>query len=215
MNTTLTTDASRRNVSQPRARRVTAPGALGAVLLASALAAGCGGEVPAAAAGADLDGTWRTQCYPTPVGFATTTLAYANLALAGTYTEYSDAACTQAIHVSRWTGATTVSGPARDGMTPIDVSFATFTSTALTADNAAQNNNYRYCGAADWRADVERDVLGAECQGFAIPRGARSLDVYRVDGTALRFGQGAQIAVSPAESTRPTMLDAARVFTRR
>lgn len=117
--------------------------------------------------------------------------------------------------MSRWTGTTTVSGPARNGMTPIDVSFATFTTTALTADNAAQNNIYRYCGATDWRAGAERDVLGAECQGFAIPRGARSLDVYRVDGSELRFGVGAQIAVNPAGSTRPTMLDAARVFSRR
>jgi hypothetical protein len=183
---------------------------------AMALATGCGGEVPASAnAGADLDGSWQTQCFPTTVGFAKTTIAYSSLALTGTYAEYADSACTQAIHVSRWTGTTAVSGPARNGLTPINITFATFTSTALTADNATQNNNYRYCGATDWRANVERDVLGADCQGFAIPRGARSLDVYQVEGNTLRFGQGAQIAVGLTESMRPTMLDAARVFTRR
>lgn len=212
MNTTQITEAARRTHSHPAA-----PGALRATLLAAtlALAAGCGAEVPADVAGADLNGTWRTQCFPTNVGFATTTVAYTNLALVGTYTEYSDAACTQAIHVSRWTGATTVSGPTRNGVTPIDIAFATFTSTALTADNAAQNNSYRYCGATDWRANVERNVLGADCQGFAIPTGARSLDIYQVDAAALRFGQNARIAVNPSESTRPTMIDAARVFTRR
>lgn len=185
-------------------------------LLASALAfaTGCGGEMPTSVAGADLDGTWRTGCFPTAVGFAKTTLAYSNLSLVGTYAEYSDSACTQAIHVSRWTGTTTVAGPARNGVTPIDISFATFTSTALTADNAMQNNNYRYCGATDWRANVERNVLGAECQGFAIPIGGRSLDIYRVNGSTLNFGQNAQIAVNPSETTRPTMLDTARVFTR-
>ena len=150
-----------------------------------ALATGCGADVPATAtAGADLNGTWETSCFPTMVGFAKTTLAYSNLALTGTYSEYADSACTQAIHVSRWTGTTTVAGPARNGLTPIDIAFATFTSTALTADNATQNNNYRYCGATDWRANVERDVLGADCQGFAIPRGARSLDIYQVEETA-------------------------------
>lgn len=192
--------------------------ALRAALAASlTLAVGCGGEDPAApaAAGADLDGTWQTACAPTAVGFATTTLTYANLALRGAYTEYSDAVCTQAIHVSRWTGTAAVSGPARDGATPLDVTFATFTSTALTADNAAQNNSYRYCGATDWRANAERDVLGADCQGFAIPRGARSLDLYQVAGSALRFGQNARILVNPPESSRPTAIDAARVFTRR
>jgi hypothetical protein len=183
---------------------------------AMALATGCGGEMPATAtAGADLDGTWQTQCFPTMVGFAKTTIAYSNLALTGTYAEFSDSACTQGIHVSRWTGTTTVSGPARDGLTPIDIRYATFTSTALTADNATQNNNYRYCGATDWRANVERNVLGADCQGFAIPMGARSLDVYKVEGTTLRFGQGAQIAVNLTEAMRPTMIDATRVFTRR
>lgn len=188
---------------------------LRASLLAASLAVACGGESPTSVAGADLDGTWRTQCFPTSVGYATTTIAYADLALVGTYTEYSDSACTQGIHVSRWTGATTVSGPARNGVTPIDVAFATFTSTPLTADNAAQNNSYRYCGITDWQANVERDVLGADCQGFAIPRGARSLDIYQVDASTLRFGQNALIAVNPTESTRPTALDAARGFARR
>lgn len=186
-----------------------------AVTLVASLATGCGGEDPAAVASAELNGTWQTQCFPTMVGFATTTLTYSNLALAGAYTEYSDRACTQAIHVSRWTGHGTVSGPARNGVTPIDIAFDSFTSTALTADNATQNNSYQYCGFTDWRANVERDVLGAMCQGFAIPRGARSLDIYQVDATSLRFGQGAQIAVNPAESTRPSAIDVGRVFTRR
>jgi hypothetical protein len=205
MNTPSTIEASRASLFRT------------ALLAATmALATGCGGEMPAsAAAGADLDGTWQTQCFPTAVGFAKTTLAYSSLALTGTYAEFADSACTQAIHVSRWTGAATVPGPARNGLTPLDITFATFTSTALTADNATQNNNYRYCGATDWRANVERDVLGADCQGFAIPRGARSLDLYKVEGSTLRFGQGAQIAVSLTESMRPTALDVARVFTRR
>lgn len=196
------------------ARRFDLPRTFTLLAATLCLAAGCGGVEPAAAPGADLDGTWRTQCYPTQVGFAMTTIAYSKLALTGTYTEYSDAACTQAIHVSRWTGTTTVSGPARDGVTPIDIAFATFTSTALTADNATQNNNYSYCGFTDWRANVERNVLGAPCQGFAIPMGGKSLDIYQVTTNALRFGQGAQIAVSPSEATRPKMLDAMRVFTR-
>lgn len=189
-------------------------------LAAAALATGCGADpssasADASTAGSDLNGTWRTACFPTPVGFATTSLTYTNLALEGTYTEYSDNACTQAIHVSRWTGTTTVPGPVRDGATPIDIAFATFTSTALTDANATQNNMYQYCGFTDWRANVTRNVLGAMCQGFAIPVGARSLDIYRVEGGTLRFGQNALIAVNPAESTRPTMIDAMRVFTRR
>ena len=187
---------------------------LGLIAAALATAIGCGADPAATMPGADLNGTWRTQCFPANVGYATTTLTYTSLALVGTYTEYSDNACTQAIHVSRLTGTTTVSGPARNGLTPIDIAFATFTSTALTADNATQNNNYQYCGFTDWRANVERNVLGASCQGFSIPMGARSLDVYQVQGNNLRFGQASQIAVNPSESTRPTMLDAARVFTR-
>lgn len=209
MNTTHTT---RTHDAHSTARRTLRASLLAASL---AMATGCGDEAATSTAGVDLDGTWRTQCFPTPVGFATTTLAYANLALTGTYAEYADSACTQAIHVSRWTGTTTVSGPARDGATPIDIAFATFTSTPMTADNAAQNNSYRYCGITDWQANVERNVLGADCQGFAIPTGARSLDIYRVDGSTLRFGLGAQIVVNPSESTRPAALDASRVFTRR
>jgi hypothetical protein len=190
-------------------------------LTALPFVAGCGADANTTAAdaavspGADLNGTWRTVCHPTPVGFAMTSLTYTNLNLEGTYTEYSDNACTQPVHVSRWTGTTTVSGAPRNGATPIDIAFVTFTSTALTDANAMQNNAYQYCGLTDWRANVERNVLGAMCQGFSIPMGARSLDIYRVEGSSLRFGQNAQIAVNPAESTRPATIDDMRVFTRR
>ena len=71
-----------------------------------------------------------------------------------------------------------------------------------------------YCGFTDWQADVEKDVLGAACYGFAIPAGATSLDIYLVDGDALKFGQGAKVAVGLTEADRPTAIDETRVFTR-
>lgn len=160
--------------------------------------------------GSDLDGTWKTACYMK----AETTLAYDKLALTGTYTEFSDDACTAAIHVSKWTATGKVTGETAAGDTKLDLSFTSFKSTALTAENAMFNNMNMYCGATDWAANVEKDILGKDCYGFSIPVGGKSLDIYRVEGQTLKFGQGSKIATDLAESDRPTAIDETRVFTK-
>lgn len=160
--------------------------------------------------GAELDGTWETACYQR----TRTSLTYADLAFTGTFSEYTDDACTSAYHVSKWTGTATVGEALTSGARQLDLVFATFTSTALTGENADFNNMNAYCGFTDWEANVEKDVLGAECYGFAIPVGAESLDIYRVDGDTLKFGQGAKIAVGLTAADRPTAIDDTRVFAR-
>jgi hypothetical protein len=70
------------------------------------------------------------------------------------------------------------------------------------------------CGATDWVASVEGDVLGATWYGFSIPVGGESLDIYRVAGDAPMFGQSSKIGTDLAETDRPTTIDATRVFTR-
>jgi hypothetical protein len=170
---------------------------------------GTGGTAPVP--GADLDGTWQSVCYMK----TQTSLTYANLALTGTYTEYSDDACTTPYHVSKWTGTGMVTGETASGDTKLDLSFASFKSTSLTAENAAFNNMNQYCGATDWAANVEKDVLGKDCYGFSIPVGGESLDIYRVEGTTLKLGQGAKIGVELTEADRPAAIDETRVFTRK
>lgn len=167
---------------------------------------GGAGAVP----GSDLDGTWKTACYMK----AQTTLAYDALALTGTYTEFSDDACTTPIHVSKWTGTGVVTGETAAGDTKLDLSFTSFKSTALTAENAAFNNTNQYCGATDWAANVEKDILGKDCYGFSIPVGGKSLDIYRVEGSTLKFGQGSKIGTNLTEADRPTSIDDTRVFTK-
>lgn len=170
----------------------------------------CGGEEP----GADLNGQWTTGCVQGYSGYTETVLQYTDLALVGTYTEYSDASCAEAYHVSKWTGTATVGEQLASGPWKLDLAFATFTSTALTEDNAATNNGYAYCGFSDWEAGVEKDVLGADCYGFSIPEGGKSLDIYQVDGDTLLFGASAPIGTDLTEADRPTALDESRVFTR-
>lgn len=160
--------------------------------------------------GSDLDGTWQTACYMK----AQTTLAYDDLALTGTYTEYGDDACTTPIHVSKWTGTGVVTGQTAAGDTKLDLSFTSFKSTPLTAENAAFNNTNQYCGATDWAANVEKDILGKDCYGFSIPVGGKSLDIYRVTGSTLKLGQGSKIGTDLTENDRPTAIDETRVFTR-
>ncbi|MFM7203335.1 MAG: hypothetical protein ACKO6N_21310 [Myxococcota bacterium] len=181
------------------------------VLLISsvALATGCG-----AGAGEDLNGTWATSCFYTGASHARTVLTYTDLALKGNYTEYDDESCTNAIHSSDWTGTVEVSGKTEAGDTKIDIAFATFTSTPLTADNAALNNGYYYCGFSDWEANVEKDVLGADCYGYSIPVGGKSLDIYRITEDTLLFGTDAPIGTDLTEDQRPTTIDETRVFTR-
>jgi len=161
--------------------------------------------------GADLIGGWASACYAN----TQTTFTYTETTFTGTYDEYSDEACTTAYHTSAWSGTYVVGASDSEGVTPIDLAFLTFTSTALTEENAAQNNSYAYCGFTDWAAGEQKDILGAECYGFSIPVGARSLDIYRIDGDELRFGQGAEIAVEVDASSRPSVIDETRVFTRR
>lgn len=170
---------------------------------------GSGGTT--AASGSDLDGTWETACY----NKAKTSLTYDALALVGTYTEYSDDACTTPIHISTWTGTGAVTGETSGGDTKIDLSFASFKSVALTAENAALNNMYQYCGMTDWAANVEKDVLGKQCYGFSIPEGGKSLDIYRVEAATLKFGKGAIIGADVTEADRPTVIDDTRLFTRK
>lgn len=185
--------------------------ALSALLLgACAGLSACGGEAP----GADLNGQWTTGCVQGYSGYTETVLQYTDLALVGTYTEYSDASCAEAYHVSKWTGTATVGEQLASGPWKLDLAFTTFTSTALTADNAATNNSYAYCGFTDWEAGVEMDVLGADCYGFSIPEGGKSLDIYQVDGDTLLFGTNASIGTDLTEADRPTALDESRVFTR-
>lgn len=161
--------------------------------------------------GSDLDGTWESACYMK----AQTVLTYDNLALVGTYTEFSDDACTTPYHVSKWTGTGTITGVTAAGDTKLDLAFATFTSVSLTAENAAFNNMNKYCGDTDWMANVEKNVLGKDCYGFSIPVGGKSLDIYRVEGNTLKFGQGSKIGVALTEADRPVAIDETRVFTKK
>lgn len=173
---------------------------------------GTGGAAP----GSDLNGTWATPCFDAGNGtYAVTTLNYQDLALVGNYSEYGDATCTMKVHTSDWTGTSTITGMTANGETKIDIAFASFKSTALTAENADLNNNYMYCGFADWAKDVEKDVLGANCYGFSIPVGGKSLDIYKVSGDTLTFGMGAKIGTDLMESDRPTMLNPQGAFTKK
>jgi hypothetical protein len=184
--------------------------------LALGLLAGCSTAVAPGAPGSELNGTWETSCFDNNgFNFARTTIQYTDLALTGTFAEYEDAACTRPTHVSHWTGVATVSGTTPAGDTKLDLSFVTFTSTSLTAANADFNNTNSYCGFTDWTANVEKDVLGAPCYGFTIPVGGESLDIYRVEGSTLRFGEGSMIGTDVPESARPTSLSTYQVFTRR
>lgn len=168
-------------------------------------AAGCG-----APSGADLDGTWESPCY---MG-AKTQLVYSNLALNGTYIEYSDMTCTTQRHITTWTGTAAVGDEVQAGVHKLDLSFSSFRSKPLTATEASFVNQNQYCGFTDWMAGVEKDVLGRSCYGFSIPIGGKSLDLYQVSGTTLLFGKGSKIAVQLSEADRPSELDPQRPFTK-
>ncbi|MFO0579126.1 MAG: hypothetical protein U1A78_34425 [Polyangia bacterium] len=169
-------------------------------------ASGCGSP-----AGADLDGTWESPCY---MG-AKTQLAYSNLALNGTYIEYSDMTCTTQRHITTWTGTATVGAEVQAGIHKLDLSFTSFRSKPLTAAEATFVNQNQYCGFTDWASGVEKDVLGKSCYGFSIPVGGKSLDIYQVSGGMLLLGKGSKIAVQLTEAERPTELDPNRPFTKK
>ena len=166
------------------------------------------------ATGADLNGTWVTGCFNTGFAFAKTTISYDDLALSGSFDEFDDADCTNGIHTSHWTGTSTIAGTTATGETKIDIAYATFTSTPLSAVNATTNNSFQYCGFSDWSANVEKNILGAPCQGFAIPVGGESLDIYQVTDATLLFGTDAPIGTNLTEADRPTTLNENNVFTR-
>jgi hypothetical protein len=161
-------------------------------------------------AGSGLDGSWASACYNN----TQTVLTYDGTNFGGTYTEYNDAACTDAYHVSAWGGTASFGDILDNGARQLDLAFLSFTSLPLTEENATMNNEYAYCGFTDWEAGVEEDVLGADCYGFSIPEGGVSLDIYKVEGDSLLFGVDAKIGVDLTEADRPTELDEMRVFTR-
>jgi hypothetical protein len=168
-------------------------------------------------AGSDLDGTWETACtlLPTQMLYARTRLVYDSLKLTGTYSDYSDAACTMGMGVSTWTGTAKVgdaAGPS--GATPLDLAFDSYTYKPLNDKAASINNMYMYCGLSDWAPAVEKNVLDLPCYGFAIPTSGKSLDIYKIEGATLKFGKGSKISVDPVEADRPTVIDDTRVFTK-
>lgn len=176
------------------------------VLSGLTLAAACG-----APAGADLDGTWVSSCYQG----AQTQLVYSNLALTGTYNEYSDMNCATLRHITTWTGVAAVGAEVQPGVHKLDISYATFRSKPLTATEASFVNQNQYCGFTDWAAGVDKDILGRSCINFAIPVSGKSLDLYQVAGTTLTFGKGAKISAQLTEADRPTQLDPQRPFTKK
>lgn len=194
------------------------------LVLSGAFLAGCSDSTSGGAdavgasevAGKDLDGTWETACtlLPTQMIYARTRLVYANLKLTGTYSDYADAACTQGLGVSTWTGGATVPTPGGAGTTPLNLAFESYEYKPLNAQAATTNNTYMYCGLTDWAAGVQRNVMDRPCYGFAIPTGGKSLDIYKTDGKTLKFGQGSKIGVNPSESERPTAIDDTRVFSK-
>jgi hypothetical protein len=163
------------------------------------------------ASGVALNGTWQTPCYQS----AQTRLVYSNLELTGTYTEYSDTACTTPRHIATWTGRASVGQEMKPGVYKLDLSFNTFRSKALTDTEATSVNQNKYCGLTDWASGVERDILGLDCYGFAIPKGGKSVDIYQVNGDSLLFGKGSKIVAAPTEADRPTDIDPMRPFARR
>ncbi len=182
---------------------------LSAAFLALAACGGSSSDNATPAAGSDLNGTWASTCVgPVNGMYSVTTITYDDLALTGNYSEYSDAACASKVHSTDWTGTSTIAGKTATGETKIDIAYASFKSTPLTAANAGQNNAYKYCESTDWAAGTTKDILGKTCQGFSIPVGGKSLDIYKVSGTTLTFGKDAKIAVTLAESDRPTTLQA-------
>lgn len=182
------------------------PTLLCALALPALLTTACG-----AVAGDDLNGTWEGPCYQG----ARTQLAYAGLALTGTYTEFSDMTCTTPRHVTTWTGTASVGAEVQPGVRKLDLAFSSFRSRALTDTEAAFVNQNQYCGFTDWAAGAEKDILGRACYGFSVPKGSVSLDLYQVQGSTLTLGKGAKIAAQLTEADRPTVLDPTRPFARK
>jgi hypothetical protein len=177
--------------------------------VALVFAAGCA-TTPAAptSTGADLDGTWKTACGNKSI----TTIEYAGLKLNGTYTAYADDACTTPVAVNKWSGHSTIAGAGAEGATKIDVHFDSFTANALTAEQATKWSGFGYCGKSDWAENTEIDVLGLQCQGFAVPKNGVNLDIYKVDGSTLMFGKGSKITAEAKEADRPATLNASWAF---
>jgi hypothetical protein len=156
----------------------------------------------------DLEGTWKSACFQA----AQTTLAYRNLQLSGTFTEFSDQACATPRHVTTWTAQATGGDEVSSGVRKLNLAFSSFKSKPLTAAEAALVNQNAYCGITNWAADVERDILGLNCYGFSVPMGGKSLDIYQRDGGSLRFGKDSKISATPVEAERPAEIDPTRVF---
>ena len=179
------------------------------VLLLGTLLSACATTPSAPAAdGSDLNGTWKTACGNKSI----TTIEYAGLQLKGTYTAYADDACTTPVAVNRWSGHSTIAGAGADGATKIDVHFDSFNATALTEEQSTTWSGWGYCEKTDWAANVEVDVLGKKCQGFAVPQNGVNLDIYKVSGTTLVFGKGSKITAEPNEADRPAALNAGWAF---
>lgn len=158
--------------------------------------------------GSDLNGTWKTACGNKSI----TTIEYAGLKLNGTYTAYADDACTTPVAVNKWSGHSTIAGAGPAGSTKIDVHFDSFTATALTDEQATKWSGFGYCGKSDWAANAETNVLGMQCQGFAVPNNGVNLDIYKIDGTTLMFGKGSKITAEPKEAERPATLNSSWAF---
>ncbi len=189
-------------------------------LYAAAIAAlsltSCDPQKPPAVETVALNGTWETPCFLVPGQQlkSKTKLVYVNLKLTGTYTDYADDGCTVIRGQSTWTGTATIGAAAADGSKKLDLAFDTYRYKPAVAEAAMVNNQYMYCGFSDWAANVEKDVMGRMCYGFSIPQSGKSFDIYKVEGTTLKFGKDSKISATPQESERPAAIDDSRVFTR-
>lgn len=76
-------------------------------------------------------------------------------------------------------------------------------------------NLKRAFGYSDWKANVAKNVAGRSVDGKApaVPAvGARSYDVYKLDGVALFFGKPDKTHDGTSEGARPIEFDMTRMF---
>jgi len=173
-------------------------------LLCLGLAAGCGNKKRLQDFGSptELTGTWRRNCLPLDRGgYVKEILEVGNSVANSAQEAYLDADCTKLSNEFRF-GGTYALGEQRTKTVDFTLTYVEI--TLHNAGDVATYNNYKMCGAADWKIGESHDC----------PTEVKSLyQIYRLESTdTLYLGKVTTALDGTTPEKRPTEFDTTQVY---
>ena len=168
-------------------------------------------------ANTEYDGTWRAGCAGTQGAYSTEFIKIGDNKIDYNVAVFGDASCTNQYVDLKTSGTIDIGAMSQSTEMARDtqIILSKITITPRSAFVAMMLNSKNMCGYNNWKANVEKDVAGKECDEKQMPKvGDSAYDLVSIQNSKLFYGEKTDENDGTTPEKRPKNLDKARPFSK-